>query len=96
MPWLPLHHLPVPFLCACCQSPGRWEEMAPSCELEGAVLWLGPLHGGFVGSCFQVWSVRTPCFKGSGCELASEAFPQLTKNFLLFLNHQFSLHFGIN
>lgn len=39
------------------------------------------------GSCLWVWSVQTPCFKGSGRELASKASPQLIKNFFLFLNH---------
>lgn len=54
------------------------------CELEGAVPGVGPLPG---GSCLWVWSVQTPCFKGSGRELAIEASPQLIENFFLFLNH---------
>lgn len=78
------------FLCACCRSPDgagagrgecptRWA--GGTCSRAGASAW------GFAGSCFWVWSVHFPCFKGSGCELASEASPPLIKNFFLFLNH---------
>ena len=75
-----------PLLLASAASRRVGRDGRPS-ELEGAVPVLGPLPGGLAGSCLWVWSVRTPCFKGSGWELASEASPQLIKNFFLFLNH---------
>lgn len=75
-----------PLLLASAASRWLGRDSRPS-ELEGAVPVLGPLPGGLAGSCLWVWSVRTPCFKGSGWELASEASPRLIKNFFLFLNH---------
>lgn len=68
--------------CACCWSPGGPGDATLVSLRE--LLQGRPLPG---GSCLWVWSVQTPCFKGSGRELAIEASPQLIKNFFLFLNH---------
>lgn len=74
--WLPqvgcsLSHLPVLLLCACCWSPkgcvcvggGGIITLMSS---KGIVPRMGPLLGGFAGSCLWAPSVQAPCFKGSG------------------------------